>query len=304
MIFDFIIIGAGLSGSYAASKLVKYGKSVLILEKSRGIGGRLSTKPISNNIVDYGCQYINPKTNLVKNILKDLEKNKILNLVEIEKAKKVYIAPYGMNKVPQYFSMNVPVLTNTKVIRIQKNAPSWSIKTDLAVFKSRFLISSIPIHQNIQLFKESNLDSEIKDLPKLNYKSFFTIMCACDAINKNIVSKPNEDFSWICNNTLKGLRNINNIYTINTSTSFTNQLMVQKKDQIIISIKKKLELFGIENLKNLSMHFWKYAYSEASSGIENYLNSKLKLGLCGDAFGKGKIDGAITSADSLVKKII
>ena len=41
------------------------------------------------------------------------------------------------------------------------------------------------------------------------------------------------------------------------------------------------------------MHFWKYAYSEASSGIENYLNSKLKLGLCGDAFGKGKIDGAI-----------
>jgi len=33
MIFDFIIIGAGLSGSYAASKLIENSKTVLVLEK-------------------------------------------------------------------------------------------------------------------------------------------------------------------------------------------------------------------------------------------------------------------------------
>lgn len=304
MIFDFIIIGAGLSGSYAASKLVKTGKSVLVLEKSRGIGGRCSTKPISSDIVDYGCQYINPKTNLVKNILKDLEKNKILNLVEIKKAKKVYISPYGINKVPQYFSMNVPVLTNTRVHKIDKNYSHWLIKTDLTDFKSRFLISSIPIHQNINLFKDSNFNLRSEDLPKIDYKSLFTIMYASSSLNRTILSEPNEDFSWICNNTSKGLRNINNIYTINTSSSLTNKLMGQKKDKIKILLKKKLELFGMENLKNLSIHFWKYAYSDSSSGIETYFDSKHNLGLCGDAFGKGKVDGAITSADSLVKKII
>ena len=304
MIFDFIIIGAGLSGSYAASKLIENSKTVLVLEKSRGIGGRFSTKPISNDIVDYGCQYMNPKTKLVNNILKNLEKNKVLNQVEIEEGKKVYVSPYGMNKVPQYFAMNIPVLTNTKVIKIKKVHSHWLIKTDLMEFKSKFLISSIPIPQNIQLFKKSNLELNLSDLPQINYRSFFTITCVSESINRTILSKPNKEFSWICNNTLKGLRNEKNIYTLNTSTLLTNQLINQKKDKIKILLKKKLELFGIENFQNLSIHFWKYAFSDSGSGIDNYLNNNLNLGLCGDGFGQGKVDGAITSADILVKNVI
>ena len=69
MIFDVIVIGAGLSGSFLASKLKDQGKRVLIIEKSRGVGGRCSTKPIEKNIVDYGCQYFKPKSNSAINIL-------------------------------------------------------------------------------------------------------------------------------------------------------------------------------------------------------------------------------------------
>ena len=84
----------------------------------------------------------------------------------------------------------------------------------------------------------------------------------------------------------------------------TNQLINQKKDKIKILLKKKLELFGIENFQNLSIHFWKYAFSDSGSGIDSYLNNDLNLGLCGDGFGQGKVDGAITSADILVKNVI
>ena len=103
MIFDLIIIGAGISGSYAASKIRRIREKCISSRKSRVAGGRCSTKPILNNIVDYGCQYINPKTKLVKKILKNFEKNGMVKLIEIVKGKQVYISPYGMNRIPQYF---------------------------------------------------------------------------------------------------------------------------------------------------------------------------------------------------------
>ena len=60
MTFDVIIVGAGMSGTFMSSLLREKRKNVLILEKSSGIGGRMSTKPIGSQIVDYGCQYIKP----------------------------------------------------------------------------------------------------------------------------------------------------------------------------------------------------------------------------------------------------
>jgi predicted NAD/FAD-dependent oxidoreductase len=304
MIFDFIIVGAGISGSYAASKLNEHNSSVLILEKSRGIGGRCSTKPILNNIADYGCQYINPKTKMVKSIFEDLEMKKVVKAIELTSGKKVYISPYGMNKIPQYFSLSVPVLTNTKVTKIVKKTSYWMIKTNVDTFKCRNLISSIPTPQNLILFKDSKLEINYKNIPLIDYKSFFTITFISNSKNHNIISNPNENFSWICNNTLKGLRNKSNVLTVNTSTFLTKKLLELKKNQIKIRIEKKLRMMGMNNLINLSIHFWKYAYSDNASEIDNYWDSQFNLGLCGDSFGMGKIDGAITSADSLVKKII
>ena len=54
MTFDVIIVGAGLSGTFMSTLLREKKKNVLILEKSSGIGGRLSTKPLGSQIVDYG----------------------------------------------------------------------------------------------------------------------------------------------------------------------------------------------------------------------------------------------------------
>ena len=46
MTFDVIIVGAGISGTFMSSLLKAKKKNVLVLEKSSGIGGRMSTKPI------------------------------------------------------------------------------------------------------------------------------------------------------------------------------------------------------------------------------------------------------------------
>ena len=61
-----IIIGAGIAGCNAAKQLSEYGFDVQVLEKSRGAGGRMSTKRMNGTRADHGAQYFSAKTAIFK----------------------------------------------------------------------------------------------------------------------------------------------------------------------------------------------------------------------------------------------
>ena len=57
MIYDVLLLGAGLSGLKAARDLHAAGKSVLVLDKGRGVGGRAATRRWDGTPVDHGAQF-------------------------------------------------------------------------------------------------------------------------------------------------------------------------------------------------------------------------------------------------------
>ncbi len=54
---DIVVIGAGIAGLCAASELAKTGRRVLVLEKSRGAGGRMATRRVGGAVCDHGAQF-------------------------------------------------------------------------------------------------------------------------------------------------------------------------------------------------------------------------------------------------------
>jgi renalase len=58
---EIMIVGAGLCGLHAAARLQAAGRSVLVLEKSRGLGGRAATRRWNNRPVDHGAQFFTAK---------------------------------------------------------------------------------------------------------------------------------------------------------------------------------------------------------------------------------------------------
>jgi len=75
MNFDCIVVGAGLAGITAARAVQQAGNSVLLLEASDQVGGRVRSDVIDGFICDRGFQVINPKyPQVVKsNVIKELD---------------------------------------------------------------------------------------------------------------------------------------------------------------------------------------------------------------------------------------
>ena len=162
MVYDVIIIGAGLSGSFIARKINRSGLNTLLIEKSTTIGGRLSTKAVGEGIADYGCQYLSPKSNDLSNLIEELGNKYIVKKTKINDSNNAYIAPYGMNKIPQYLSLGINTILNQKVVSLKKNKSNWVVKTNAYEISSRSIILTMPIDQAIKLIEPlKNITGEL-----------------------------------------------------------------------------------------------------------------------------------------------
>jgi predicted NAD/FAD-dependent oxidoreductase len=54
---DVAIVGAGIAGLAAAAELARVGRRVVLLEKSRGVGGRMATRRLGGGTCDHGAQF-------------------------------------------------------------------------------------------------------------------------------------------------------------------------------------------------------------------------------------------------------
>ena len=58
------IIGAGIAGAICASELVRNGHKVIVFDKGRSAGGRMSSKRTENGYIDLGAQYFTARSEL------------------------------------------------------------------------------------------------------------------------------------------------------------------------------------------------------------------------------------------------
>ena len=70
------------------------------------------------------------------------------------------------------------------------------------------------------------------------------------------------------------------------------------------SMRKVLNVNGFDKIENFSTHFWKYAFSLNQNNISHFYDKDIHLGICGDSFSVGQVDGAITSSDKIYFKIL
>ena len=298
------IIGAGFSGCNLYNNLKDKYENITIFEKSRGAGGRLSTKYIEDKFIDHGTSTLIPITDDLKFFCLDLAKNGVLKAKYDE-----FIPKNGIDSICKFLINEKDLLSNTKIIKAQNIDNKWILEDEKHEIYEDFdlLFITIPAPQIFEMQIELPVDFKEK-LSNIKYNSIFSMILYSNEdikLNENKLYE-NSNIENIVNNSKKyGYKDFSS-YVIHSSKEFANSINHKTKEEIYDlfienlddEIKKDLDRFTI------IPHLWKYATAKSSLDMPYFLNEEKNIGICGDYFNHSNIEAALLSSELLGNKIL
>ncbi|KML08150.1 NAD(P)/FAD-dependent oxidoreductase [Rossellomorea marisflavi] len=147
-----VIVGAGLSGIMAARTLVERGVTdILLVEKSRSVGGRLATRRIGEGKADHGAQFFTVRSpKLEKEVESWLQKGWVRHW--FGDAHPRYTGTEGMNALAKNLAAGLPVRLNTKILSITEHPDGCELKLEEGgVIKADHVLITAPAPQAAEL---------------------------------------------------------------------------------------------------------------------------------------------------------
>ena len=294
------IIGAGFSGCNLYDNLKLQFEDITIFEKSRGVGGRLSTKYIDDKFIDHGTPFLIPITEDLKSFCSDLVRNKV-----IKNRYDEFLPINGMNKICKFLINEENLKTNTKIIEAKFIDNKWNLvdenNNNYTGFDKLFL--TIPATQILEM--NIDLEENIKnELEKIKYDSVFSLILYTNAnlkLDENLVYE-NSCVENIINNSKKYLYKDFSSYVIHSSRKFANEVNTKTKEEILEIFLNSFDEKTKEHLKtfNLIPHLWKFAFVKNSLDMSYYLNENKTPGTCVDYFNVSNVEASLISSELLV----
>ena len=287
---NIAVVGAGMAGITIAS-MVNGKFNVDVFEKSKGVGGRMSTRKETPFIFDHGAQFFKIKTSDFKNYLSELFSQQIiqpwnfrlayfdgLNLSKIKFIKdedKFYVGVPNMDTIIKHLSKNCNVILNTKIERIIKENDKWNLydqnKKSYGTYD--WVVLSLPANQSLELITEKI--SFYPLIEKIKMKGCFSLMVGMsESLNLDYDAAliENEDIAWIAVNNSKPSRMSNYCLLINSSYEYASKNIDTSRDKVLkhlLNISSKFVNYDLLKSNMIKIHEWRYVEAKCSPK-ENY----------------------------------
>lgn len=293
---DVLIIGAGPGSLTLANYLAKKNTSYLIVEKSRGVGGRVATRRINDIKFDHGAPFLEQHKELLE-LIDQIGHSKI------QTSNSGLFTEDGMTSLFKKMSESLNIKKETKIIRLEKNTFNWTAISDAdEKFNAKILVNTAPLPQALQLLKDSHLGYWHEgELESINYSKaviglFYTNEDV--SIRRILPSEVHSVFS------MKERTKNPSAFILRASPLLSNDIFEASEE---IQMQKISQLFqeSVLNLREISfseIKKWRYVIPEKVLPYP-YLEVLKDLYLVGDAFQYPNVQGAISGATTLAKKL-
>lgn len=307
------IIGAGIAGVRLAQSLAPSAE-VEIFDKSRGLGGRMSTRRTPAHAFDHGAQYFTAHGDAFRAFLSPyLVSGRVVpwypRVVEIDgQAQKdvVWTAPRlvpvpGMTELCKMAAENCTVHRAHRVAELVHNSGQWQVICENG---SRFggyewVFSTAPSVQSALLMPD------LTDWSRIRMKGCYSLMLGFeDDVNLPFDAAVVRDnpLAWIVDNSRKPGRSGQTAILCQSSNDWAERHMEDDQDEVRAALCAAFgEITGIDPNKAvyIAHHRWRYAKVTEPAEAPFLLDAKRKLGAAGDWCGEGRIEAAFNSANAL-----
>ncbi|MCS7210208.1 MAG: FAD-dependent oxidoreductase [Chloroherpetonaceae bacterium] len=308
-----LIIGAGICGLIAADMLHRAGVKAIVLDKSRGVGGRLATRRIQSGTFDHGAQYFtvrDPKFYaiveewLAAGIVREWTRHFHTAAGPCDSdAEPRYYGIGGMTAIAKHIARHLEVHLNETVSKFYPNHKAWHIETtDGKLYQAESLILTPPVPQSLELVRKSGISIPIREkrmLEAVTYLPCLGVLALLEQESK--VPHPgglwlyDDAVLWLGDNQKKGVSQVPAV-TIHATPAFSRTYW----DADDAAISKALIEHASKWLgaKVLYAEVKRWRYSAPDSFVPEpfiALNAPLPLIFAGDAFVSPCVEGAVLS---------
>jgi len=318
---DCLIIGAGMSGLAAAHRLQWQGVAVALLDKGRGVGGRLATRWREREgggraYFDHGAQFFTVRTPLFQSFVDRWRQEGLVREWSRGFAGAAteshldghprYVVEGGMNALARHLANPLPVFTGTQVTAIEgEGAAGWSVRLATGeTWTVPAVLLTPPVPQSLQLLAAGSTPlpaTEERQLAAIAYDPCLALLIELDRPSRlpdpGALQWREEPISWIGDNHRKGLSTETVTVTIHAGPAYSRTHWETPPEVVAEELLLGAsQWFDRDAVQHWQLHRWRY-----SQPVEPFpapflrVDQPAPLLFAGDAFGQPRVEGAFLS---------
>lgn len=163
---EIAIVSAGMASLTCARELQAAGRDVGVIDKSRGLGGRLATRRLAQTQADHGVCYLKPKGERFTELIQELSQRNVVRvwtdrlhtlsqgkLSLDSNATPRYVAAQGATAIAKDLAQGLPLYLNQQICDIQPIEQGWQLTSQNSAFvmTAKIVIFAIPAPQALPL---------------------------------------------------------------------------------------------------------------------------------------------------------
>ncbi len=327
------VVGAGLAGLCCAQRLAAAGGEVQVFEKSRGAGGRLSTRRLAwtapdgtphEAAVDHGCPAFVPRGAAFAAALAAAERQGALarwsprGLPDGER----WLGTPAANRWCQALGAGLPLHAGHRVVALQHGAGGWQLAFDtpagaapVAGFDA--VVLALPPPQAAALLAPWRADWHMA-LAAADPEPCWTLMGVTDRVPDlgwDALRPADGPLAWLSREDAKPGRTPlpgRSLWVAQASAAWSREHLEAPEHAVWAALQQAVER-AVEPAAGTGLrwqhsvvHRWRYARSapapaEAPGAL---WDPALRLGACGDHLGGGDVEGAWRSGHQVAEALL
>ncbi len=305
---DVLVIGAGMTGISCARQLHASGLDVVVLDKGRGIGGRMATRRADINgqtiCFDHGAQYVTARDAGFQQALNEISDSAVL-WADAGKP-GAYAGVPGMSSIPKALAEGLTIHQSERVEKLELHGDYWLASTEANSWQAKRVVMTVPFPQVAPIIGEDHPLSA--KLTWLEFAPCMTLMAGFKPqvkLDKATRLNAASDLSWIAYNSGKpGREDVVDAWlaqaSVDWSAARVNQDKAKTEQEMQVLLCEALSLDPADMLHS-AFHSWLYARIVNPLGVPYLADETQSLYLGGDWCLGARVESAWQSGTAIAQ---
>jgi renalase len=317
-----VVLGAGAAGLTAAHQLVADHR-VVVIDKGRGVGGRMATRRLGAATFDHGAQFVTThSTEFAEEVTRWCDAGVAQpwyrgrvgpDGADDHDGHVRYRGATSMNAVAKHLAEGLDVRRSTRATAISVRDDAWVVDLDgREELQADAVVVTAPVPQALELLDAGSTAVAADDrraLERIEYEPCLAVMVRLDGPaglpEPGAVAPDDGPLDWVADNQAKGISS-EPALTLHPGAAASAALWDEPDEDVVAEVLAAAQAFTARPLVALehSVQRWRYARPSVSHPDRHLVLSGLPpLVLAGDAFGEPKVEGAVRSGASAASAV-